>query len=310
VRRSGGLANISIKIQLLSLDVDGDGIISEEESDSMAKKLTEDSNGLILNMGVIGALFLSILYSYMFDDTKISVDAESFFGPSLIYVLSRCCDFCTIVATVLSLAVVWISVDLYLALNFWTPTAEVRLWYMSNFSTTPLTAPCIAVVILTWIGALMRALVSASQAVGLATLLVMVVVCVLTSWHMMYFYARSISRLHKDLQDRGVKALTRARLAEIEKKTDEERLEREKIEQEEETLRHFLLSVKVDPPEESRVENRARPSHLLAKSHLTMSLLRAGKVYPEVLNSNLKDAGIEKAGDRLAIIVALNNEEA
>merc|ERR1719195_2213723 len=110
----------------------------------MAKKLTEDSNGLILNMGVIGALFLSILYSDMFNDTKVSDDALNLFGSSLIYVLGRCTDFCTIMATVLALAVVWTSVDLYLALNFWTPTAEVRLWYMSNFSTTPLTAPCIA----------------------------------------------------------------------------------------------------------------------------------------------------------------------
>jgi len=218
----------------------------------------------------------------MFNDTHVSADAFalSLFGPRVMELLGCCAGLCTITATVLSLAVVWTSVDLYLALNFWPPTAEVRLWYMSNFSTTPLTLPCIAVVILTWAGALVRALVSASHAVGLATLLVMVVVGVLTGWHMVYHYARSISRLHKDLQDRGVKALARAKLAEVQRKAEEEQMERERIEREEETLRRFLLRIEVDPPEESRVEARARPSHLLAKSRLTMSLLDGRKGVP------------------------------
>jgi len=276
----------------------------------MAKKLTENSNDLILNMGVIGSLFLSILHSDMFEDTKISDDAVRVFGLRGAHALGSFTDLCNVMATVLSLTVVWMSVDLYLSLNFWTPTSAVRLWFLSNFSTTPLTAPCIAVVVLTWVAALLRALVSASTGVGLTTLLFMAIVCAGMGWHMTYHYARSISRLHRDLQDRGNKALSRARLCQREKEADEEEREQEQIEREEEALRRFLLDIKVDPPEESKVEVRARPSHLLAKSHLTMSLLRAAKVYPEVLNSSLKDAGIEKSGDRLAIIVALSGEHA
>ena len=47
------------------MDIDGDGQISEEEETNLAEKLVADAGSydLLLNFGVIGALFASVLLS-------------------------------------------------------------------------------------------------------------------------------------------------------------------------------------------------------------------------------------------------------
>ena len=52
----GGAEGISTILQLLVADKDGDGVVSEEEKDSVAEKLTNDANNLLINSGVVAAL--------------------------------------------------------------------------------------------------------------------------------------------------------------------------------------------------------------------------------------------------------------
>lgn len=58
----GGAEGISTILQLLVADKDGDGVVSEEEKDSVAEKLTNDANNLLINSGVVAALTLSIVF--------------------------------------------------------------------------------------------------------------------------------------------------------------------------------------------------------------------------------------------------------
>ncbi len=155
----GGAEGLTGLIQLNSMDKDGDGEISREEIENAASRSRESYSNMLLNMGVIGALCLSITIPFgvgglemrlgtmakelqpleqlleNFEYQGISgVWYQFFFEYAALLIFM----FYTLKSIQSSLSAVVHSVRIYTQLSFWMPTADLQLEYIDKVDIRPL----------------------------------------------------------------------------------------------------------------------------------------------------------------------------
>ena len=105
--------SVAQDLALALMDKDGDGEISEEEKEATCVSMVAETNNLLVNLSVVGALILSILYPMCFEELTPSDTSIDYFGEDMV-------DWCIclyqgilVLMTSLSIIVVTMGVLLY-----------------------------------------------------------------------------------------------------------------------------------------------------------------------------------------------------
>jgi hypothetical protein len=135
--RVGGFEGASNHYRMLTADADHDGSVRGNEYDDLTKQLVENVSGLLVNMGVVGALILSVFTPLVLTPMELSASSKDFFGEKLTYVFWCGYQLMIVIVVALSLLLVMFTVFHYKHLNFWMPTNDAKLWYLDTFSIVP-----------------------------------------------------------------------------------------------------------------------------------------------------------------------------
>jgi hypothetical protein len=137
-KRGINAESVAQDLHLALMDKDGDGDISEEEKEATCLAMVNETNNLLVNLSVIGALILGIVYPICFEDLTPSDPSIEYFGEEMV-------DWCLflyhgllVFMTSLSIIVVTMGVLLYKHLNFFMVTIEMKLWWLQTVSVKPL----------------------------------------------------------------------------------------------------------------------------------------------------------------------------
>ena len=275
----GGSEGISTILQLLCADKDKDGEVSTEEEEALAEKLSSDASNLLTNMGVIAALALSIVFPMIVAAGQPSDDSTAYFGALAVRIFELAFYLLAGVECGISLGAVYYSVRSYTIISFWMPSAQDKIWYIRDISLVPLVVAAIVMVVLATIAIPCGAAAFVSPLAALfaaAGFVLFAVAMVLTE---MGPCKTAVYRLHD--RARGIVR---------------ERAEKAQL-SEDQKVDAILRDAEL--PEERAAETRRK----LERARLTFRVMNATSDL--LLNEALKEAGLEYAGERLAIIAAV-----
>lgn len=131
--------NIASHVKGLQIDDNDDGEYSEnevKEREEEAKATVDGYLNLLVNFGVVGALFISVLFGYAVNDLQLSAESIAFFGLIPVKVFKYLFLFCVNGSAVFSLYLIFRSVMLYKHLSFWMPDLVAQLEWVQNISIT------------------------------------------------------------------------------------------------------------------------------------------------------------------------------
>jgi hypothetical protein len=136
----GGMGEISLKLKNVSMDLDNDGVVTEDEFENnmdLQKELIENSLTLLGTLGVVGALIFSVLYSTVLSPLIASEESSNYFSEYQITAFSYVYYICVYLALTRSFTTIFQSVILYLKLSTWMPNVEMKMWFIARKSLTP-----------------------------------------------------------------------------------------------------------------------------------------------------------------------------
>ena len=177
----GGAEAISLKLQHVLLDLDGDGNLSDDEiiqSIEEQKKNVDQALNLLINCGVVAALIFSVLYNTVLSPLSASDTSIEFFGDEGITALEVLYEISVISALGFSICNIYCSVRYYLYLSVWMPTIDMQAWFLSERSTVPITFQVNISIILTSIAVIFGIAVNNNPRSGFIALLVFVIVLI------------------------------------------------------------------------------------------------------------------------------------
>jgi len=133
----GGLEKISFKIQKVEMDINGDGKIDSEEIEKNienCKKTIDNCLGQFANYGIIGALFVSVLYPLVLNG-KVCSQITSDFFPYWVIVVFNYIHYTLIYYSLFqAFLLVYVSTRAYLQLSIWMPNIELKQWYINEIT--------------------------------------------------------------------------------------------------------------------------------------------------------------------------------
>lgn len=200
----GGFEDLSVRMQLLNLDKDVDGTVSDKEYDEMAAQLLEQTNGLVTNIGLIGTVLFSILEPRMMDPYRPCEEAEQFFGKALVAKFERTSHFFVSLAGILCIILIYVAMFEYLSANSWMPNSKLKVWLMSNQSAKSITGLALAILCFSSFGMLLAVMVTLDPRRGFMFSLALVASYLLSVKHVLKIQAKCLVRLHEEMQTKNL----------------------------------------------------------------------------------------------------------
>ena len=157
------------------MDCDGNNEISDEEFElykNTSVQTIEDTNGLLLNTGVVAALILSVFYPLTFTPLEASSDSEDFFSRSALSSFKFVFFLLVLVTVSLSLVSFYCSVRYYTYLSFWLTRRESRMCFLKQVSLKGLAISTQVIIFLTMLSVPFAVVVLISPTAGLVSLIV------------------------------------------------------------------------------------------------------------------------------------------
>ena len=276
----GGSEGISTVLQLLCADKDKDGEVSTEEEEALAEKLSSDASNLLTNMGVIAALALSIVFPMIVAAGQPSDDSTAYFGALAVRIFELAFYLLAGVECGISLGAVYYSVRSYTIISFWMPSAQDKIWYIRDISLVPLVLAAIVMVVLAAVAipcgaaAFVSPLAALFATAGLALF--------------------AAAMVHTEM---GPSKIAMYRLHDRARGLVRERAEKAQL-SEDQKVEAILRDAEL--PEDRAADIRRK----LERARLTFRVMHA--TADLLLNEALKEAGVDYAGERLAIIAAVS----
>jgi hypothetical protein len=131
--------NISSHVKAFRLDQNHDGKLTPNEvaeRQEEAKACVDGYLNLLVNFGVVGALFISVLFGFVVNDLTLSEESINFFGVTTTKVWKYMFLICANGAAVESLYLIFRSVSLYKHLSFWMPDIVAQMDWVETISIT------------------------------------------------------------------------------------------------------------------------------------------------------------------------------
>lgn len=129
----GGAEGLSLKFGLAKMDKNGDGNITCAEYEaymSNAQLMIDKVTNLLLNSGVVGALFISFLYPQLFNNISVSDENQQFFGDTCIeafFYIYYALLMCSVSSGIL---LVYFAMRIFIYLNVWLNSLEAKIEYI------------------------------------------------------------------------------------------------------------------------------------------------------------------------------------
>ena len=136
----GGVGQISLKLKNVAMDIDENGAVTEEEFESNAeaqKVVIDQSLSLLGTLGVVGALIFSVLYSTVLSPLDPSDVSTNYFSAHTLTAFTYVYYACVYFALGKAFSIICQSVILYLKISVWMPNLELKMWFLSDVSLTP-----------------------------------------------------------------------------------------------------------------------------------------------------------------------------
>lgn len=185
------------------MDCDGNKKISDEEF-KLYKETTvrtiEDTNGLLLNTGVVAALILSVFYPLTFTPLEASSDSEDFFSGSALSSFKFLFYLLVLVTVSLSLVSFYCSVRCYTYLSFWLTRRESRMRFLEQVSLVGLAISTEIIIYLAILSVPFAVVVQISPATGLVALVVAVLTVVLFGYFESSVGGTAINLANKEIR--------------------------------------------------------------------------------------------------------------
>jgi hypothetical protein len=109
--------------------------LHSKDKEDDTDKLLESFTGLLLNMGVVGALILTMIFPVLLGpEVELSQTAKDFFGDDGAFALRVTYQALLVTCLGVSISVIHRSVRMYTAVNFWMPTPADKRWFIDRFS--------------------------------------------------------------------------------------------------------------------------------------------------------------------------------
>lgn len=131
--------NIAYHLKTVRVDSDKNGQLTEEEvaaKEEESKSFVDGYLNLLTNFGVTGALFFSVLFGFVVTDITPSEESVEFFGT----VGAKWLKYTFLVfvngSVMMSLLLIFRSIQIYKHLSFWMPDITAQLEYMEEVSIT------------------------------------------------------------------------------------------------------------------------------------------------------------------------------
>jgi len=112
--------------------------LTDEQKDEIFQNTVSETSNLLINLGVVGALILSIVFPMSFEDLEESDEAVDFFGERFTRAILHIYHGLIVTCTAVSVITVTASVFFYKHLNFFMVTTEMKIWWLQTISVTPL----------------------------------------------------------------------------------------------------------------------------------------------------------------------------
>jgi len=149
---------VSGLLGLASLDIDGDGAVTDAEfamNQTNLESMVNNTTNLFLNASVIAALILSMVYPIPISGLAPSEAAVAIFGETGVKVVFWVFLIDLYTTIMVSWALLVVSMRFYLILNFWMYSLESKIWFLQNIQIAPiiltqqalLTMLCVSLVI-------------------------------------------------------------------------------------------------------------------------------------------------------------------
>ena len=141
---NGGLEAWAMDIKVAAIDVDQTGDLSEEELRgyvTLGETLIKSYEDFLINNGVVGALFLSMLFGRLVDGAEVE-NLDEFYNGQLddslrLRVYADITSTCLLsVAAVLAIGLIVQSARLHTQISFWMPNMCSKVWYAQKTSTS------------------------------------------------------------------------------------------------------------------------------------------------------------------------------
>jgi hypothetical protein len=137
--------------------------------------LAESFTGMLLNMGVIGALILTMVFPLLLaPEVEPSQSAKDFFTEDGALALRVVYQVLLAACFGMAAIVIFRSIRMYTAVNFWMPTVPSKRWFMDRFTLVPLVILCVVLILSLVLTVLLGASVNASPRLGLMMALCLV----------------------------------------------------------------------------------------------------------------------------------------
>ena len=131
----GGAEGLSLKLGLARMDKNGDGNISYAEYNAYmddAQLMIDKVTNLLLNSGVVGALFTSFLYPQLFNYINVSDESQQFFGNTCIELFLYIYYALLMTSVSFGILLVFYAMRLFIYLNVWLDLLEAKLEYIQS----------------------------------------------------------------------------------------------------------------------------------------------------------------------------------
>lgn len=180
--QAGYCENISSYVKVYGLDDDGNNTLTDDElkeKQDEAKAMVEGYLNLLVNFGVIGALIVSILFSYVVSNFDLSQDSIDFFGDTATRFFKYIFLACVNISVTLSLLLIFRSVTLYKHLSFWMPDLTAQLEWIQQVSITSTVVIAIIIILTAAVSIPFGAAAAISPIAGLiSTISVLLTLCI------------------------------------------------------------------------------------------------------------------------------------
>jgi len=137
-RSIGGPEGAAACLQSFLIDKDGSGDVGVDEVEQTAGEMSESANGLIINMGVVGALLLSFTFPMVVTPVEVSQSSVDFFGENGVRVLQDIYYGALILMVALAISLIAVTVMSYKHLNFWMTSPAMKIWWCQEVSAKPI----------------------------------------------------------------------------------------------------------------------------------------------------------------------------
>jgi len=126
----GGVVGAANKIYLLRVHGTSDDM---EKAKEMGEQLINDVLSLFINLGVVGALIITVIYPLLVSEINLSDKTIRFFGnEDVVLAIYYVYYALLMMSAAISLSIIFESVTFYKHLSFWMTSQEAKLQYIAK----------------------------------------------------------------------------------------------------------------------------------------------------------------------------------